>query len=230
MLRAAIRFLLMLLILCGMLFLAAGTLNWPMGWVYVAITLIGTFASRLLVFRRHPDLIRERAAFAEKQDAKPGDKILVSLSAIIGPMIAQIVAGLNYRFGWLPEIPLWLALVALALVIAGWALSSWAMAVNRFFSAVVRIQTDRGHTVITTGPYRFVRHPGYAGGAVANLAIPLMLGSAWALIPAVLTVGARRGAHRPGGPHPAGRAARLRRLRPADALSPAAGGVVSQLS
>lgn len=189
MLRAAIRFLLMLLILCGVLFLAAGTLNWPMGWVYVALTLFATLASRLLALRRHPDLLKERASFAEKRNAKPWDAALVQLVAVIGPAITQIVAGLNYRFGWPPAIPLWLALVALVLVIAGWAIGTWAMVTNRFFSAVVRIQTDRGHTVVADGPYRWVRHPAYAGGVIANLAVPLMLGSAWALIPGVLTAG-----------------------------------------
>ena len=189
MLRAAIRFLLMLLILCGVLFLAAGTLNWPMGWVYVALTLFATLASRLLALRRHPDLLKERASFAEKRNAKPWDAALVQLVAVIGPAITQIVAGLNYRFGWPPAIPLWLALVALVLVIAGWAIGTWAMVTNRFFSAVVRIQTDRGHTVVADGPYRWVRHPAYAGGVIANLAVPIMLGSAWALIPGVLTAG-----------------------------------------
>lgn len=187
MLQAAVRFLLMLVILCGVLFLAAGTLNWPMGWVYVALTLFATLASRLLVLRRHPDLLKERASFAEKRNAKPWDAVLVQLVAVIGPMVTQIVAGLNYRFGWPPAIPLWLALAALVLVIAGWALGTWAMVANRFFSAVVRIQTDRGHTVVTGGPYRWVRHPAYAGGVIANLAVPLMLGSAWALVPGALT-------------------------------------------
>ncbi len=184
---AGIRFLLMLVILCGVLFLAAGTLAWPMGWVYVALTLCATLASRLLVLRRQPDLLRERAGYAAKQDAKPWDKWLVQCVALIGPMVTQVVAGLNYRFGWPPALPLWLALAGLALVVAGWTLGTWAMVVNRFFSAVVRIQTDRGHTVVDAGPYRWVRHPAYAGGVIANLGAPLLLGSAWALIPGALT-------------------------------------------
>jgi len=65
---------------------------------------------------------------------------------------------------------------------------TWAMLANRFFSAVVRIQTDRGHTVVTTGPYRFVRHPGYAAGVLGYLAMPLLLNSLWASILALLTI------------------------------------------
>ena len=79
----------------------------------------------------------------------------------------------------------WVAVVILLLCVL---FSNWALVVNKYFSAIIRIQTDRGHTVITGGPYRYVRHPGYAGGVIANLVIPLMLGSLWALIPAVLTV------------------------------------------
>ena len=77
---------------------------------------------------------------------------------------------------------------ALAIIAIGYVLITWAVAVNRFFSSVVRIQRDRGHRVITTGPYRWVRHPGYTGGGIACLATPLALGSLWAFIPAGLTI------------------------------------------
>jgi protein-S-isoprenylcysteine O-methyltransferase Ste14 len=186
--RGAMRFILLLLFLCVTLFLAAGTFTWPMGWVYVALTLLTILVSRLLALRAHPDLLVERMQAEDKADAKAWDKRLVPLIAIYLPLVMQIVAGLNYRFGWPPALPLWLALVGLALVVAGWAWATWAMTVNRFFSAMVRIQADRGHRVVENGPYRWMRHPAYAGGVIANLVTPLMLGSAWALIPAGLTV------------------------------------------
>lgn len=85
------------------------------------------------------------------------------------------------------EISLTVQLTALAIIALGYALITWAVAVNRFFSAAVRIQRDRGHQVITTGPYRWVRHPGYTGDSIAILAAPLALGSLWALVPAGLT-------------------------------------------
>ena len=77
------------------------------------------------------------------------------------------------------------AVLAAALLAA--AFVTWAMTVNKFFSAVVRIQADRGHVVVSAGPYQLVRHPGYAGSIVATLAIPIMLGSLWGLVPAALT-------------------------------------------
>lgn len=185
--RAAIRFILMLTTLCGALFLAAGTFAWPLGWTYVAITLLGTAASRLLVLRRHPDLLQERASYASKADAKSWDRTLVPLVAVIGPLVMQVVAGLHRRFGWMPPWPGWLAWGGLALIVAGWAAGTWAMVANRFFSAVVRIQTERGHATITAGPYRWLRHPAYAGGILANLGLPFMLAAPWALIPAAIT-------------------------------------------
>jgi protein-S-isoprenylcysteine O-methyltransferase Ste14 len=75
--------------------------------------------------------------------------------------------------------------VALVLFAASWALVDWAMVANRFFSSVVRIQVERGHHVVTTGPYRYVRHPGYAGGMVGLVLGPVALGSWWALVPLV---------------------------------------------
>jgi protein-S-isoprenylcysteine O-methyltransferase Ste14 len=93
---------------------------------------------------------------------------------------------LNFRFGWPPEVAVWLQVAGFALYVLGWAIHLWAMAANRYFALVVRIQTDRGQTVATGGPYRYVRHPGYVGGILVSVAAALVLGSAWALIPGAL--------------------------------------------
>jgi protein-S-isoprenylcysteine O-methyltransferase Ste14 len=95
-----------------------------------------------------------------------------------------IVAGLDHLFGWSGLFPVWLNLLGILLVAAGYALSAWALAENRFFSGVVRIQAERGHAVCDSGPYRFMRHPGYAGNLLALPGIVLALGSWWTLIPA----------------------------------------------
>lgn len=90
---------------------------------------------------------------------------------------------------WTDNVPAWLQVLALLLVAAGYALVFWAMLVNRFFSSVVRIQSDRGQHVISTGPYAFVRHPGYSAGILIVLASGIALGSLLAaafLIAAVL--------------------------------------------
>lgn len=99
-----------------------------------------------------------------------------------------IVAGLDHRFGWSPSFSIWLNILGLALIAVGYTFASWAMIENRFFSGVVRIQLDRGHTVCDSGPYRIVRHPGYAGNILALPGIVLALGSLWTIIPAVVAV------------------------------------------
>jgi protein-S-isoprenylcysteine O-methyltransferase Ste14 len=111
------------------------------------------------------------------------------LVAIYGPLVTLVVAGLDRRWGWRPEVPWVWALIGAALLVLASAFAAYAMLTNRFFSAVVRIQRERGHTVVTAGPYRWVRHPGYAGGVACHLAMPILLGSLWALIPGVLTAG-----------------------------------------
>jgi protein-S-isoprenylcysteine O-methyltransferase Ste14 len=95
-----------------------------------------------------------------------------------------IVAGLDHRFGWSDAFPVWVNLLGLILVAAGYAFAVWALIENRYFSGVVRIQTDRGHVVCDSGPYRIVRHPGYAGNILPLPGIVLALSSLWTLIPA----------------------------------------------
>jgi len=190
--KVVVRLVLLVVTLLAILFIAAGTLHWPMAWAYAIQAAAITFGSRFIMIRRSPDLAAERAQSLSAEGGKSWDKIIVWLVAIVGPLLTLIVCGLDVRFGWRPEIPLASQIVAFVLMTLGSLLGTWAMLVNRFFSAVVRIQADRGHTVVSDGPYRFVRHPAYAGGVVANLAGPLALGSVWALIPggliALLTI------------------------------------------
>jgi protein-S-isoprenylcysteine O-methyltransferase Ste14 len=95
---------------------------------------------------------------------------------------------LNMRFAWLPAVPTAWIIPSLILTILGFAFSSWAMVANRYFSSVVRLQSDRGQTVVSEGPYHFVRHPGYAGAAIGYLFTPWALSSFWAIIPAALLI------------------------------------------
>ncbi len=186
--KLLLKFTIYMLFVSAILFLSAGTVNWAMAWLYVGVMIAIGLISRMIVIRTSPDLIAERSKFLKAEGIKAWDKVLAPGVAVVGPVLMWIVAGLDLRFGWLPNIPIVLQIVALLLVVLGYALITWALAVNRFFSSVVRIQTDRGHTVITTGPYRFVRHPGYSGIIISYLATPVALGSLWALIPAGLTV------------------------------------------
>jgi protein-S-isoprenylcysteine O-methyltransferase Ste14 len=107
---------------------------------------------------------------------------------IILPGVVSLVAGLNHRFGWPPVVSAAWQVAGIMVYILVETFATWAMAVNAFFSSQVRIQTDRGHSVITGGPYRFVRHPAYAAGILAALASAPFLESWWALIPAVASI------------------------------------------
>jgi protein-S-isoprenylcysteine O-methyltransferase Ste14 len=187
-LKAVLRFFIIVLLQMVVLFIAAGSVNWPMAWAYVAMVLVFTVASRLLVMRKYPDLIRERAASLDRQDVQAGDKLLLGLIAIYGPLVVHVVAGLNHRFGWSGQFPLGLQWVAFAVAVGGILLGTWAMLENCYFSAVVRIQKDRHQTVVTSGPYRLVRHPSYLGGIATFRAIPVVLSALWAFVPVALIV------------------------------------------
>lgn len=167
------------------IFVSSGSLTWDIGWIYVALTAAFTLGGRIIMRWKTPDLIVERGQAFDKEDTEPWDRKLMPL-VIIGPVVMLIVAGLDERFGWSPSLPLMLHVSAFVITALGYTLSTWATLVNRFFSAVVRIQRERGHSVVTSGPYKFVRHPGYAGGMMTNFAIPLLLGSLWALVPGVI--------------------------------------------
>ena len=186
--KAVSRFVLYLLLLPMVLFIAAGTLHWTMGWFYVGISLAFTGISRILVYRRNPDMLKERARSLEAADAKEWDRIILLFGIMVGPLVLYSVAGLDFRFSW-SHIPVIIQLGAVVGVVLGYILSGWAMVVNTFFSTVVRIQKERNQTVVSGGPYRVVRHPGYAGGILTLFSTPIMLGSLWAVLPAGFIVG-----------------------------------------
>lgn len=189
--RALIGFLLYMLLIPTIIFISAGTANWPMAWLYVVMLSASTIISRVLVYFKNPDALLERARYASPPEGTlPQDRVLMLIVGSVGPIAMMVTPGLDFRFGWSPVVPAPLQWAAAAILAAGYAFAVWAMVVNRFFSAVVRVQHDRGQTVVTTGPYRFVRHPAYAGSILSILAMPLMLSSYWSILPAVLVAAA----------------------------------------
>ena len=185
--RAVIGFTLYIFFVPALLFIAAGTLSWSMAWVYVGLLLASTLGSRLIVHKRNPDTLRERARFTSSEGTKPWDRFLVMIVGLFGPMLTMLVAGLDRRFGWSGNVTPVVQWLAALLVALGYGLAVWAMIVNPYFSAVVRIQDDRGQVVVKSGPYRFMRHPSYTGSILASLALPFMLETLWALVPGVVT-------------------------------------------
>jgi protein-S-isoprenylcysteine O-methyltransferase Ste14 len=163
-----------------MLFVCAGTVAWPSAWLYLGImsaVLLGYAA----ILKKHPDLVAERQK--PPGDAKRWDKPLVAVIGVIGPIALVLVCGLDRRFHWSPPMSAWWNAAGLLLLAAGGTLTNRAVAANRFFSAVVRIQRDCDHHVVDTGPCRLVRHPGYLGSLIYMPGAALALSSWWGLVP-----------------------------------------------
>lgn len=186
--RHWIRLVAVYLLIPAFLLISGGDFGWWQAWLY-SLLLFGTgIGGRVWADQRHPGLLAERQNIENIQAAKSWDKVLAPLMAVGVSFPLVIVAGLDHRFNWSPQFPLWLILTGFILIFLGYAFAIWALAENRFFFSMVSIQLDRGHVVCDSGPYRFVRHPGYAGNIPPLLGIVLALGSAWALVPAVVAL------------------------------------------
>jgi protein-S-isoprenylcysteine O-methyltransferase Ste14 len=182
--QGAIQLILLIAALGVLAFGAAGTLDQPWMWLFLATYL----ASLVLTWF----VVHDEELFAERSQAGAGVKgwdRFFSLAPALFMTLILIVAGLDARFHWSQPVSPLLHLVGWLLTVLALALLIWAMRANTFFARVVRIQPERGHRVVSTGPYAYVRHPGYIGMCTLGLAIPLMLGSWWAFVPGILEVG-----------------------------------------
>jgi protein-S-isoprenylcysteine O-methyltransferase Ste14 len=174
----------MLLMLAAM-FLLAGRVNYWQGWVF-SLASVARIVIASLLFAGHADLIKERM--------KPGpgtkwwDRVFYAIYVPL--MLGILILGAldSGRFRWSPPLAWPMYAAGVLMHGAAHALNVWAMWENRFFSSTVRLQTDRGQQVILTGPYAFVRHPGYVGGILLAVSMALVLDSAWALAPALATI------------------------------------------
>lgn len=166
----------------GLLFLMAGRWDYWQAWVYSVINLI-ILALMGTLFTKNSELVEER--LNPKEGMKGWDKFYFAFTTPLY-IIALILGGLDARFGWTTNMPIWIYWTSVVVYLLGQAIFLWARYTNNYFSSVVRIQTDRGHAVCSDGPYRYVRHPGYVGGFLFTSTIGLMLGSWWASIPQVI--------------------------------------------
>jgi protein-S-isoprenylcysteine O-methyltransferase Ste14 len=183
--RYAIRETLGIVIMGAALFWAAGQIDWWPAWAALAVTLAWITATGILIFHLHPDLLLER--LGPRRGAKPWDTVILSVLGL-AQLVRYIVAGLDQRFGWSGGFPLPAQIAALTICVVGYALFVWALASNNFFSQIVRIQTERGHSVAAGGPYHYVRHPAYAGAILYELAVPVLLASWYSLLVSGLSV------------------------------------------
>jgi len=186
----AVRLVLVVIILVALWGFVSGQWARPLPWVFLGVYVIVGLIVPALAVKMDQEFLEDRTQI--KEGVQKWDKPIVIVGSLYVPLGLVLMAALDARFGWTlsPEginpIPVWVQIVAIALSALGYLFSVWASAANKFYARFVRIQEDRGHTVVDRGPYRYVRHPGYAGLILFLLASAPALGSLWTLIPSGL--------------------------------------------
>ena len=179
--RLLLRFIVGLLVSAAFLFIPAGTFDYWQAWAYLSIFLLTIIPTSIYLYKRDPRLVELRMQTKEKV---PEQKLIMKFLKVIFVCVS-LVPGFDHRFGW-SRVPLWLTVFSLAFVLAGYLLALWVMKINRFASRIIEVQPDQ--KVISSGPYRFVRHPMYLGSVILFLFSPLALGSYWALPAFAMTI------------------------------------------
>jgi protein-S-isoprenylcysteine O-methyltransferase Ste14 len=164
----------------AILFAAAGRIDWVNAWAFFVFACLFQAVTWIVLAKVNPQVLNARGSIAKK-GTKGFDRVWLALYPILS-FLGLVVFGFDaVRFHW-SSMPAWLSVFGLVAYIPVMVLGTWAMAVNKFFEWTVRIQDDRGQYVCTDGPYRFIRHPGYASLVVSVILGPLILGSWWGLI------------------------------------------------
>jgi protein-S-isoprenylcysteine O-methyltransferase Ste14 len=172
------------ILLSLVVFLPAGTLDWPSAWALILLYAGGIYLTNLWLIARHPGLARERLFIP--RTAERWDLHILGAVNVLLVGVALPLAGLDRRFGWSPPQPVLIPLAGWILFLACFFFTAWAMSANGFFSSAVRLQSDRGQSVAGGGPYRWVRHPGYLAIIIQFLSIPMVLGTIESWIPILL--------------------------------------------
>ena len=169
----------------AILFVCAGRINYLQGWVYFSTTIIATMMNFFSI-RNNIELIIERSK--PGQGTKSWDKLLLGISAIVFIVII-VIAGLDSgRFYWSIHLHWSIIVIGSVLSVSGQIIFIIARSQNKFFSTVVRIQNEKGHSVCKTGLYKIIRHPGYLGMTISLIAIPLITASLWSFIPVIIAI------------------------------------------
>jgi protein-S-isoprenylcysteine O-methyltransferase Ste14 len=165
-------------------FAIAGDLAWVNGWASVSIMILTVIGNAALILPKNPDLLLERSKLPSDYDKKD---LPLAMVMAFSSFLVMIPAALQVRIldSHGSGLPFWIGVL---ICLTGTALTSWALYVNQFFSGVVRIQAERGHQVVNFGPYRYVRHPGYAGALIYLIGLPLLYQSNWSIAALILLI------------------------------------------
>ena len=172
-------------LLGAIFFLAAGTITYVNGWILYGLFFVMSMVTNVILFIYNPELMYYRTRL-NKEGIKEWDKVLMPVAVITGLHLHALIMGLDIRYGWsnfnIENLPLGIILYLLSFLFV-----SWSMVVNRYFEPNVRLQSERNHQVISDGPYRYVRHPGYTGFILGSFGSVLIIGSSVGLISAVIS-------------------------------------------
>lgn len=178
-LKRIMQLLILVLLQTTLLFGSAGDLRWSAGWWYIGLYVLMLVGASVILIPGHKEVIEERS-----KGVKGGRRWdhLITQAMILPTLGTLLLAGFDERWNWVGSMPTWLRILGGVLFAAGYVLTLWAMSANPFFSQTVRIQSERGHKAINSGPYHFVRHPGYLGMTTSLLGAVFLLGSFWCFI------------------------------------------------
>ena len=176
-----IRLVLTFVVFGVVLFLPAGTIDWPAAWTYLVLLFVFTIGITIWLSRFNPELLSERVSGLGRSGHKKWDKVFL---ALLLPLFFgwYVVMALDaVRFKW-SEIPDWIQWIGAGVLLASFYIFYLTFRENTYLSPAVRIQTDRGQTVVSTGPYKYVRHPMYAGFILFTFGTALLLVSVYGLL------------------------------------------------
>jgi len=175
----------MLAIMMAVFYTSAGRTDIPRSWFLFSVAFVYFVASNLALYKYNPGLLIQRLKI-RREGSKTWDEVLVRVSNLTALLLVPAVAGLDVGRYWWSSLGLPYAVMGVVFLIVSSVLVNWAMIENPYFEPTVRIQNDRDHQVVTTGPYAIVRHPGYLSGILWIASIPLILGSLYTFAPFVL--------------------------------------------
>lgn len=176
-----------LLLMIALFFLSAGRSDLPRVWFYFELYFVSLVINMAIFLKYNPEVVRARSEII-KGEMKWWDKVY-AVSYLLLMFAVPVVCGLDVRFN-ASALGIEYHIASIILFIAGWSFTSWALVVNKYFEGAVRIQKERDHKVVSTGPYAIIRHPGYAGMIVFYVSMPLGLGSLYGLVPVLLIAAA----------------------------------------
>jgi len=172
----------MLVIQMTIFFISAGHIDVPRAWIFFGASFVYCSASTVVQYKLNPELLVQRLK-RKREGSKLWDEILMRVSNLMVLIAVPVIVGLDIGRFQSSGLDVLFAVVGFVLFIISTILLNWAMVVNPHFEPTVRIQKDRDHKVITSGPYKIVRHPGYLAGILFTLSIPLIIGSVFTLVP-----------------------------------------------